>query len=95
MGIPDHVRKILSCEFGEDCHFDHTLAPYTWWQIGGAADAFLEVSSVDQLNRILKVFAECRVPWCVIGRGTNLLVSDKGFRGGVIHFGDDFSDVTL
>ncbi len=60
------------------------LAPYTTYGIGGEADYFVLPDSVSQLSSLLTILNKSGVPVFVIGKGSNILVSDKGFRGVVI-----------
>ncbi|HEY1268269.1 MAG TPA: UDP-N-acetylmuramate dehydrogenase [Candidatus Binatia bacterium] len=66
------------------------LARYTTMKIGGPADYFLEVDARPALAQALKVLSEHRVPFCLLGKGSNVLVSDRGVRGAVIRLGEDF-----
>ena len=43
--------------------------------------------------RCLPLLYRHGVPWCVLGRGSNTLVSDKGVRGAVIKLGDGFDEI--
>lgn len=63
------------------------LAEYTTWKIGGPADILLIPNGKEELLETLKIIHRHQVPWLPIGRGSNLLVSDKGFRGVVIKLG--------
>lgn len=63
------------------------LANHTTIKIGGPADFFVEPSSVDNLKKTMELVREYRVKWRAIGRGSNLLVSDKGIEGFVIKLG--------
>jgi UDP-N-acetylmuramate dehydrogenase len=60
------------------------LSSHTSYGIGGPADYFTVVKTQDQLCRWVKLAREVNRPCLVIGRGTNLLVADEGFRGVVI-----------
>src|SRR3989344_2788972 len=60
------------------------LAQYTNWRTGGPADFFAEVVSLDDLIESLEFARTKKIPSVVIGGGTNILVSDAGFRGLVI-----------
>jgi UDP-N-acetylmuramate dehydrogenase len=61
-----------------------SLAPLTTYQIGGPADLFVAVHSVDELVAAVRAAREAAIPWFLLGTGANILVSDKGFRGLVI-----------
>lgn len=60
------------------------LAPYTTWRIGGPAAYLLEPRSEDDLLLALELARAERMPISVIGRGSNVLVDDKGVRGLVV-----------
>jgi UDP-N-acetylmuramate dehydrogenase len=64
------------------------LAPYTTWKIGGPADLFVIPKDKDQLVSLIRILYRRGTPWTIIGRGSNLLVTDKGFRGVVIKLGE-------
>jgi len=63
------------------------LAPYTYWKIGGPADILVIPSGKEQLAETLRILRRNQVPWIVLGRGSNVLVTDKGVRGAVIKLG--------
>jgi len=60
------------------------LAPYTVYKIGGPARYFTEVKSYEELREALNFAAEKNLPIFILGAGSNILVSDKGFAGLVI-----------
>lgn len=60
------------------------LAKHTTLRVGGPADAYVEPASEPDLASVMKVCGEHGVPFFVIGRGSNLLVRDGGFRGMII-----------
>src|SRR3990167_3128750 len=67
-----------------DIKQNYNLANLTTFQIGGQALFFAEVGSEDEVNEAC-VFAEkSNLPILVLGRGSNILVSDKGFQGLVL-----------
>ncbi|MDT0159487.1 MULTISPECIES: UDP-N-acetylmuramate dehydrogenase [unclassified Bacillus (in: firmicutes)] len=63
------------------------LANHTTMKIGGPADLFVEPSSIDNFIKTMELIREHNIKWRVIGRGSNLLVSDKGIEGAVIKLG--------
>jgi UDP-N-acetylmuramate dehydrogenase len=62
------------------------LSRYTRFALGGPADIYAETASVEAFIDALKVARESRQDYVVIGGGTNLIVSDDGFRGIVLRF---------
>jgi UDP-N-acetylmuramate dehydrogenase len=71
------------------------LAPYTTMKIGGPADLFIEPSSVESLQKVMEIIKAHNINWRAIGRGSNLLVSDKGIEGAVIRLGADIAAVEI
>jgi UDP-N-acetylmuramate dehydrogenase len=63
---------------------DAPLAPLTTFRIGGPADLLLHARSAEQLTQAVTAARELGVPWFLLGRGANVLVGDRGFRGLVI-----------
>ncbi|AHG88796.1 UDP-N-acetylenolpyruvoylglucosamine reductase [Gemmatirosa kalamazoonensis] len=61
------------------------LAQYTTFRIGGPADAFVDVTTADELADAVLAARALQVPYFVLGLGANILVGDKGYRGLVIH----------
>ena len=60
------------------------LAPFTIYKIGGSTRFFAEAANVGELKEALQFAAKKKVPFVVLGAGSNVLVSDKGFDGLVI-----------
>ena len=61
------------------------LAPYTTFQIGGPARWFAEALSEDDIAAGIAFATERKLPLFILGGGSNLLVSDSGFSGLVLH----------
>jgi UDP-N-acetylmuramate dehydrogenase len=61
------------------------LGPFTTFRIGGPADWYFEATSADDLAAAITAARAAGMPWFVLGLGANILVSDKGYRGLVIH----------
>ncbi len=61
------------------------LAPFTTYHIGGPADFFVEVRSIGELGNAVREAQNAGVAYFLFGKGANILVTDKGFRGLVIH----------
>ena len=60
------------------------LAPYTTFKIGGLADWFCETRNEQEVVEAIEFAKEKKLPFFILGNGSNLLVSDDGFRGVVI-----------
>ena len=60
------------------------LKNFTTFKIGGRARYFFRVKDIDELSFAISFSRENRLPFFVLGGGSNLLISDEGFSGVVI-----------
>ncbi len=75
---------------------NHVLAPHTWYRLGGPADYFIRPRTTKELKEVVRRCNENHIPMYVMGRGSNLLVSDEGVRGAVIRLeGEEFGRTEL
>jgi len=72
---------------------DEPLSRHTTFRIGGKADLFLHACSIEDIRLALAWAKGKRLPLKVIGNGSNLLVSDKGFRGLAVKLGAGFDEM--
>ena len=72
---------------------DEPLARYTSMKIGGPADYFIEVDNGAAWPRCSVVLRRHQLPLCLLGNGSNVLISDRGVRGAVIHLAGEFKKV--
>ena len=72
---------------------DVILKPYTNYKIGGSADFFIEAKSEEELIDAVSWAKKKNLPFFLLGGGTNIIVSDIGFRGVVIHNSFDKIDI--
>lgn len=75
--------------------FDEPLCNHTTFRVGGKADAFLSVQNEEELRKAVLLCKEYGVPFLILGNGSNLLVSDNGYRGMVILVGKDMSEIAV
>lgn len=71
------------------------LSDYTTFKIGGACRTLIDVNSAESVAEILRYIRENNVKYAVIGRGSNIIASDDGFDGVIIHFGSSFAEVSV
>ena len=65
---------------------DVLLKNYTTFKIGGKAKYFYKAKTKEELIKAVKAAKKLKLPFFILGGGSNLLVSDKGFDGLVINF---------
>ncbi|PIR54680.1 UDP-N-acetylenolpyruvoylglucosamine reductase [Candidatus Peregrinibacteria bacterium CG10_big_fil_rev_8_21_14_0_10_36_19] len=72
---------------------DESLANYCTFRVGGKADYFFKANTLNSLQNILKYAKEHQIPYFIIGKGSNVLFSDRGFRGLIIQL--ELKDITF
>lgn len=69
---------------------DEVLSRHTSFKIGGPADLFVEPLTMTELVTVLSTLRQEEIPLYLLGSGTNLLVSDAGYRGAVVRLAGEF-----
>ncbi len=91
----DEVTKQLQVILKpENLLFDEPMKGYTTFRVGGPAKWMASPEDDKQLRTILKICKETNTSYFVLGRGSNLLVSDCGFDGVVINLRKNFTKIT-
>ncbi|EKD28349.1 MAG: UDP-N-acetylmuramate/alanine ligase [uncultured bacterium] len=67
-----------------------SLKEFTTVRIGGTSDYLFEPDSLESLNEGIKIFKEKNIPFFIIGGGSNVLISDNGYKGAVIKLSGDY-----
>ncbi len=79
----------------ENICLQESMASHTTFRIGGLADCFMQLENTEQLIKVRKYLSQVGVPFFVLGNGSNLLVSDEGFRGVILQIGPKMNRVTV
>ena len=74
---------------------DEPMSSHTTFRIGGPADYFVMPSSAGEIRRITELCMDQKIPYYVIGNGSNLLVGDKGYRGVIIQVFKNMRDIQV
>ncbi len=75
--------------------YNEPMSKHTTFRVGGAADVFIRIVSEEQLKVLIPELVKREIPYYVIGKGSNLLVGDKGFRGVVIQLDEAFESIKV
>lgn len=90
---PDNIKKIIR---KGNLKFNEPMSRHTTFRTGGPAKLFVEPYTETELAALLKYCSVNQLRHTVIGNGSNLLVSDKGYDGIIIHLGRvDGSDFVM
>ena len=74
---------------------DEPMSRHTTFRIGGAADFFVKVQTISQLQEAMRYLKKEQIPFYIVGNGSNLLVRDEGVRGVVLQLGAGRKDVMV
>jgi UDP-N-acetylmuramate dehydrogenase len=85
----------LTKSFKGEIRLNELLAPYTSLKLGGPADVFLMPKDKQDVIEAVKWIKQYNLNYYVLGFGTNLLVSDAGFRGVVIHLSNSLDKIEI
>ncbi|WP_284037528.1 UDP-N-acetylmuramate dehydrogenase [Neobacillus sp. 114] len=88
------VKELQELNIGR-VKINEPLAHHTTIKIGGPADILIEPSSVENLQKVMEVIRNHHLNWRAIGRGSNLLVSDKGIEGVVLKLGNGIDSLEI
>jgi len=86
-GIASQIAEAADGEV----HTDKRLAPYTSYNIGGSAAIWVAPTTEDGVRRVLQIIHDCKLPFFILGRGSNLLISDKGWNGVTLYLAENLS----
>ena len=79
----------------EQVLFQEPMSSHTTFRIGGPADYFLIPKSPEQIRGVLDICREEGLPYFILGNGSNLLVSDRGYRGVIIQIFRNLNQITV
>ncbi|HEX2274424.1 MAG TPA: UDP-N-acetylmuramate dehydrogenase [Acidimicrobiales bacterium] len=80
---------------GHRARRDVPLGPLTTYRVGGPAALFLEAGDEEDLALARRAVTETGIPVLVVGRGSNLLVADRGFPGLAVVLGEGFARIEI
>lgn len=89
------VLERLIADLGDRVLVDAPFGEHTTYRVGGRAAAMIVVDDHDTLSKIAAALAGTGVPVMTLGRGSNLLVADRGFAGIVLHMAGDYSAINV
>lgn len=94
--ISEAVAQAIKKFVPEDnIRLQEPMAGHTTFRIGGPADCFVQLENEEQLRGLQHYLNQVGLQWFVLGNGSNLLVSDKGFAGVVLQIGQKMRDITV
>ncbi|MGA3147944.1 MAG: UDP-N-acetylmuramate dehydrogenase [Acidimicrobiales bacterium] len=95
MTAPSDDLAALGLALGPAVHHDHPLGALTTYRVGGTAALYIAPQDEDQLLEVGRALKGLRVPVLVVGKGSNLLVADRGFPGLAVSIGSGFDALSV
>ena len=91
-------KKVMLCRLQEILGAEHVfpeepMAKHITFRVGGPAEWFVRVNTIEQLKQVLALCKEQEEPYYIIGNGSDLLVSDAGVRGVIIRLAGEFEEI--
>jgi UDP-N-acetylmuramate dehydrogenase len=86
------VIKFINMNLVDTMYYvNEDMKKHTTFQTGGTADLLVESQNIDELQKLMKFVIHEGIPYIVVGRGSDLIVSDKGIRELVVKIGKNLS----
>lgn len=91
----DFYEKLCGCTSPERVKEQEPMAKHTTFRVGGPADYFVSPADSVEVKNLTELCKAEGVPYYIVGNGSNLLVSDKGYRGVIIAIGREMSRIEV
>ena len=88
-------NKFYACLGSDNVYRNEPMKKHTTFRIGGPADYYLCPHSAEEIQKVVEICREEKMPYFILGNGSNLLVSDQGYRGVVIQLWKNVSDIRV
>ena len=91
----DILSRIADIVGADNVTAGEPMARHTTFRVGGPADYFVRPVDVEQIPELISLGRAENIPYFILGNGSNLLVSDEGYRGMIINIADNMNDVDI
>ena len=92
----EEIKQKFCREFGSDrVLLEEPMKRHTTFRIGGPAEVFVMPGNLEEVQRILEICRTEDLPYFILGNGSNLLVSDHGYRGVIIQLDRNLGEITV
>lgn len=87
--------KLTSVIAKERVYVDEPMSRHTTFRVGGPADFFVTPKAKEEVRDVICICKEAGMPYYIIGNGSNLLVSDAGYRGVIVQIYKEMNEVKV
>ena len=94
MKLSNELQKSLSRILGSRVSFNLPMKPHITWGVGGQVLALCRVETEKEISMATGLLDSGEVPWMTLGRGSNLLIADKGYQGVMLRLSGPLAKIT-
>lgn len=91
----DFYKKLTDTIDKEYIYIDEPMKKHITFRVGGNADYFVTPKTVEDIKKVIALCKNEGIPYYILGNGSNLLVSDQGYRGVIIQIYKEMSDIKI
>ena len=92
----EKIKQRFCQQLGDECvRFEEPMCDHTTFRIGGPAEVFVMPESYEQIAWVIRQCRQAELPYFILGNGSNLLVSDHGYRGVIIQLDRNLGEITV
>ena len=89
-GKPEWLEELEKIPLTSRLRSKESLKRFNTWRIGGVAECLIDVANLTDLSYLLQFISKHRIPWFILGKGSNLLIQDTAWPGIILHLNGDF-----
>ena len=89
----NQLREAGKEELADEVRVNEIMKSHTSFRVGGPADLFAEPKDTEEISALISAAKALSIPFFLMGNGSNLVISDEGIEGLVIHLGENFSRI--
>ena len=90
------IKQRFCQQLGDErVRFEEPMCDHTTFRIGGPAEVFVMPESYEQIAWVIRQCRQEAIPYFILGNGSNLLVSDHGYRGVIIQLDRNLGEITV
>ncbi len=87
---PEWLEELEKAPLTSRLRRKESLKRFNTWRIGGVAECLIDVVNVADLSFLLSFISNYRIPWFILGKGSNLLIPDTSWPGIILHLSGEF-----
>lgn len=92
----EQIKQKFCQELGEEqVLFEEPMKRHTTFRIGGPAEVFVMPRTIEEIQKTLEICRREKLSYFILGNGSNLLVSDQGYKGVIIQMDRNMEQITV